>query len=220
MKGYPYVPSCDGVNHVNLYSKSATLAGRVLTHMSSFSVTVGGMTFNTLEGYWYYRRIDEILSRRKNWGGVRNDSDWVQSLQTSVSGFDAKKIGRALLSHYGEGEPKTEMSEEFRNHIREANKLRIEQNKFLKALLLSTAGLPFAHYYYYGVANNARVIHNAEYDWIPEYLMELRDTYLREIPQENVIALVKWAHEKIPLRPHYDGLIIFEPEGPCPAQSS
>lgn len=212
MKGFPYVPQGDGVNHVNLYSKSATLAGRVLTHMSPFSVTVGGMTFNTLEGYWYYRRVDEILARKANWGGTVNDSGWVQSLQATRSGFDAKKIGRSLLSHYGEGEPKTEMSEEFRNHIREANRLRIEQNKFLKALLLSTAGLPLAHYYYYGVAENARVMHDPVYDWIPEYLMKLREEYLDTIPKESVISLIRWAHDKTPTRPHYDGLIIFEPE--------
>lgn len=220
MKPYPYVPPGDGINHVNLYSKGATLAGRMLTHMSPISVTVGGMTFNTLEGYWYYRRVDEILARKASWGGTRNDSDWVQSLQATKSGFDAKKIGRSLLSHYGEGEPKTEMTEVFREHIREANRLRIEQNKFLKAMLLSTAGLPLAHYYYYGVASNARVMHDPIYDWIPEYLMTLRDEYLAEIPQDSVIALVKWGNEKTSLRPHWNGLIIFEPEGACPVKSS
>lgn len=220
MKPFPFLPHNDGKDHVNLYSKSATLAGRVLTHMSSFPVTVGGMTFNTLEGYWYYRRVDELLSRQPRWVGTRNEAEWVQALQAARSGFDAKKVGRSLLSHYGEGEPKTEMSEEFRQHIRDANKQRIEQNKFLKAVLLSTDGLPLTHYYYYGVATNARVIHEPVYDWIPEYLMVLRKEYLDTIPRESIDALILWAHEKTPLRPQYDGLIIFDSEKTWKGKSS
>lgn len=212
MKTFRFVPHMDGKDHINLYSKGKTVAGRVLTHMSPFSVELGGMRFATLEGYWYYRRVIEILSRKPNWGGPRNDAEWVINLQNAGSGFEAKKVGRNYLSMYGEGEPKTEMTEDFRNLIREANRVRIEQHKFLKAMLLSTGDLELAHYYYYGAESNARVIHDPVYDWIPEYLMKLREEYRSTIAHENVVALVKWGNDKVPLRPQWNGCLVFDLE--------
>lgn len=210
MKSFPFIPPNDGIDHVNLYSKGKTVAGRVLTHMSNASVTIDGLTFNQLEGYWYYRRILEVLARKPQGVPLRVDSAWVQVLQGAPSGFEAKRHGRKYLSLFGEGEPKTEMTEEFRNHIREANKQRLEQNKFLLGMLLSTKDIPLAHYYFYGHPTNPRIMHDPIYDWIPKYLEELRAGYWETIPKESIHSLVKWANDKVPTRPMWNGCIVFD----------
>ena len=60
-----YLPSADGVTHINVYTKGKTELGRMLSnlHSSDTNIEIDGevLTFKTLEGFWYFLVIFKAL---------------------------------------------------------------------------------------------------------------------------------------------------------------
>lgn len=140
-------PNDDGVTHINLYNKGNTELGRDLSHFSNVGFThpVFG-TFMSIEGFWYWLSTGRQEDR----------------LRTAY-GFRAKKLGKDL--------PKVEMPpEEFKKHIGDAHKLRLEQNFLLKRKFIDSS-LPFEHYYHYGEPPKVQL---AAGQWIKDILEDLR----------------------------------------------
>lgn len=139
MKFQKIEPHNDGIDHINIYSKSQSILGRMLSNFSDHSIqTVDGL-FLSVEGYWY-------------WLGCRDDR-----LQKAV-GYEAKKLGRELgCDDY----PRDPM---FKLKICAAllNKL-ISHPEIYE--MFKENKLPFKHYYEY----NGRVVEPQNGKWITEF---------------------------------------------------
>ena len=136
----------DGKEFINIYSKGATVLGRMLSHFekSPFTHPVYGH-FNCMEGYWHYV------------GGNVKD----ERLHTA-EGYIAKKIGSKIKKDY---------LANFQDLIMEGNRLKIENNPRLKQLFIESK-LPFCHYY---VADNGWVIQPKAQEWLCKGFEKLRN---------------------------------------------
>lgn len=143
------VPSKDGINHINVYSKGETKLGRQLSNFafSPFNHPEDGQ-FNSVEGYWY-------------WLGCKQDR------LRKVWGYAAKRLGREY------GAPDWQSDAEFKRKIRLAIRSKIAQNPALKKQLQASS-LPLTHYYYYGNMNNCKVITVSDGQWIIDELELVR----------------------------------------------
>lgn len=144
------VPSKDGTNHINVYSKANTKLGRDLSNFSfSPFVHPEDGEFKSVEGYWYWLGCKEEKLRK-------------------VWGYAAKRIGREC------GAPDWMSGEDFKRKIKLALRAKISQNpKLSKEFQLST--LPLTHYYYYGSMDNCKVITVSEGQWIIDELEAIRN---------------------------------------------
>lgn len=149
-----WLPINDGVDHINIYSKSKTLLGRLLTNLHDCEFTVPGYgTFQSLEGFWYYYltgcQYDEFKNKR---------------------GFDAKKLGQTKRDDRIDKEG---LTDEQKDVILEAIRCKLRQNKDI-VLALARSELPFAHYYYYGSPENPKITRLPQYDWMVDEFERLR----------------------------------------------
>ena len=130
-KKYKHLPELDGVRHINIYSKSSSPLGKMLSHFHKAPFehpTLG--KFMSMEGFWYY------LS-----SGCKHEN------LRELYGFEAKKEGQNL-----ERVPR----DDFLPLVEEANECKIKQNpEILEAFTKNT--LPFMHYYFYGAPHSAAV---------------------------------------------------------------
>lgn len=145
------IPVNDGKDHINIYTKGSTQLGKALSNMSPFPFDhpIDGH-FNTVEGYWYW------LSTGK-----------VSDVLRTCDGFNSKKLGRTL--------PRIKL-DDFKEKIKEAIRLKIEQRPKLK-LAFTESTLPFTHYYYYGTIDNPKIITPNDGEWIVTFLENLRTEY-------------------------------------------
>ena len=111
----------DGQSHINIYSKGETELGRYLSNFSYSPFEIDGLSFASVEAYWYW------LSRK---------DDRLRFLH----GIEAKLLGKTL--------PILERQENFEKLICKALDIKLKLNKemFLK---FGESDLPFAHYYVY-----------------------------------------------------------------------
>lgn len=121
-----WIPTMDGVDHINIYSKGKTEVGRFLTNFFVLEFDLGEEgKFKSIEGYWYWLSTKDERLRRMN-------------------GWDAKKLGKAL--------PRYKMGEEyFRKKIAKACWTKLHTAGKYHTLFRDST-LPFAHYYVYGDA--------------------------------------------------------------------
>ena len=73
-------PATDGIDHVNIYSAGRTELGRFMSNFAQAPIQTIDGSFASIEGYWYWL------------GCEHTDRDTLRT----VSGFAAKKLGRAL----------------------------------------------------------------------------------------------------------------------------
>lgn len=137
-------PEEDGVTHVNIYSKSRTRLGRLLSNLAyaPFYHPKQGR-FSSMEAYFY-------------WLSTGMQHDYLKDLY----GYKAKQEGKkhAVVKH-----PK------FQENLRVAVKLKLIQNKEIIELL-SENTLPFKHYYVYG---DTHVVDRTEsIQWMIEAIKE------------------------------------------------
>ena len=147
-----FKPINEGLDHVNIYSKSGLWLGRELSNFSKCELDLGDHgKFNSIEGYWF-------------WLGTRDER-----LRT-LYGYQAKKLGTEL----SKVKQKLLTEKEFRNLICLAIEQKIYKNqKLLDELLkLDLNKTPLTHYYYYGNINNPKVI-NAGFLWIVDFISSI-----------------------------------------------
>ena len=150
-------PLREGKDHINIYSKSSVKLGRALSNFfqSSFIHPDYGI-FKSVEGFYYW-----LLTGEKH--------DKLRKLY----GFPAKEYGESL-------EKTRKVDKVFKEEIQVAIAHKIEQNEYIKDLLLHST-LPFAHYYYYGEKENNPVV----------YDRSKRDDYLIEVCETIRIGMKK-----------------------------
>lgn len=128
-KTHVFLPDDDGITHINVFPRGKTELGRLLAHFSKTPFVHPYLgAFNSMEGFWYYVRAkypDEKLR--------------------TLSGPGAKFYGRNLEHR---------RFNEFKDIINDANYHKIDQNATIKKLLVESE-LPFDHYYFKGLGDDA-----------------------------------------------------------------
>ena len=145
-------PKYEGIEHINIYSKSKVPLGRALSNFfhSNFRHPQHG-TFASVEGFYYW-----LLTGEKY--------DVIRELH----GYKAKR--------YGENLPVVrKIDKKFKLEIQEAIAYKIIQNNYIQRLLIDS-DLPLAHYYYYGDAMHKPKIVDRykEHDYMVHAIEEIR----------------------------------------------
>lgn len=140
-----YSAERDGIDHINIYSKSKVELGRALSNFAWSPFKLAGLgEFASVEGFWYWLKCkDDRL--RKVWG------------------FEAKRLGREIIGSDGAKE-----NPEFKALIKRALVEKVRAHPEIEAMLKESS-LPFAHYY---VFNGREVA--AGFEWIVEAWEEIR----------------------------------------------
>ena len=136
----------DGIDHINIYSKTETKLGRWLTNFAYSEFCVDNLAFKSVEGYWYF-----LLSDCKLYD------------LCYLYGFEAKQYGKKFCSNKYD-----DNNIEFKVKIKKAIDEKIKSDKEMLKLF-SESTLPFCHYYVYG---DKKV--DAGYDWIISHIEDRR----------------------------------------------
>ena len=126
-----YKPERECIDHLNVYSKSKSPLGRLLTNFAKANIITPDGEFSSVEAYWYWLSIPDSNPNREK---IR-----------TMSGFRAKSFGRELRKS----------SKEFRNEPLFEQKIRLAIRYKLchadKNIIMRKEGhLPLAHYYIVG----------------------------------------------------------------------
>jgi hypothetical protein len=161
-KSFPYHPSQDGKDHINVYSKGQTEIGKLLTNFAHtpFESKKHGH-FESVEGYWYWRTLSKTLPETE------------LSVLRKLVGFKAKDTGKKLkekaIQEFGE----IQKDNEFQEDILEAIRCKLRQNKDVLNKLCET-NLPLTHYYSYGAGENPKIMPLPQYDWMIDEISRIR----------------------------------------------
>lgn len=160
------LPSREGKDHINMYSKSNNDLGKWLSNMShSVKIPTKYGIFDTLEGYWFYLKVK--LS------GVELKEEQLVALEKlkTDTGHNARINGTELV-----GKGKLDIDFDlFKKEFRIALSMKASINPdFIRKL--AACKLPLVHYYYYGNEDNAKVMMHKE-TWISEHWDNLRNYY-------------------------------------------
>lgn len=132
----------DGVDHINIYSKSETKLGKMLSNFYHFEFDTDYGIFQSIEGYWYYVGI--------------NTSDDNKNILKTLYGFQAKQVGKELKKKYGD-----RIELDFEKKIFTCIYTKVLANKHL--LNENNINLPLTHYYKY---KDKIVDVSNRYDWL------------------------------------------------------
>lgn len=141
-------PDKDGVNHINIYFKSTTRLGHLLSHFAHtpFIHPFFG-DFSSVEGFWYYIRSEPRQEKlRSQWGA------------------SAKILGKSCAFTYVPHFPKI---------ILDINYHKCIQTAEIKELLIEST-LPFDHYYTYGRIGALKQERIETLDWIRAGFEDIR----------------------------------------------
>lgn len=143
--------SADGIDHINIYSKGATVLGRFLTNFSKSHIEINDLgSFCSVEGLWYFLSTDDITEKANF---------------RKLYGFEAKNEGKKIKNP-------TRIEEKlFQSYIKEAIKYKITNADLKMYTDFVNSTLPFTHYYQYGTKR----IEPKQHQWIVEYISELRE---------------------------------------------
>lgn len=158
-----YNPNEDGISHINVYSKGKTELGRLLTNFAEtpFKHPELGY-FRTMESYWYYLKTGKVFENIRD-----------------MDGYTAKKFGRKVLPKTNNNE-KREISDDFKEKIREGIRCKLKQNKKILKMLVQN-DLPLSHYYVYG--NTVKPL--PEFDWILEEIERIKEITIEYLKNKN-----------------------------------
>lgn len=110
------------LNHINVYSKSESELGRLLSNFAHTPFVYAGRMYASVEGWWYFRRCPDPRL-------------------LALHGWAAKKLGQALERSAGSDPTPAELLDVYL--------AKVDQNPYIKQLLVDSS-LPFDHYYEYG----------------------------------------------------------------------
>ena len=129
---YVFLPAREGVDHINIYSKSLTPLGQLASNFAytPFEHPVFGK-FASMEGYWFYMGT-----------GSRNEE------LRELYGARAKAFGSQLEKVY---------RPDFEDLIVQGIEFKVQQTPELQKLLTENH-LPWKHYYFFGGPDNCKVV--------------------------------------------------------------
>lgn len=139
-----YKPENDGIDHINVYSKSNNWLGKTLSNFHYSPILTEDGYFKSIEGYWYWLGTDH------------KDKEKLRNLY----GYEAKRIGRELKAKDWQDSP------EFKRKIKSAIFIKLHSLNLNTALKENK--LPYTHYYVYG----DKVVNVPEAEWILDIIRE------------------------------------------------
>ncbi len=147
-----YLPINEGVDHINVYSKSRLQIGRELSnfHFAPFVHPKDGKFFS-VEAYWYW-----LATGSKH------------TELTVLSDVTAKTEGKRYVAKYGRVEVP-----DFNERVLEAIRCKLRQNRAILNRLTETT-LPLTHYYYFGDINDPKIVRLPQHMWIIDELTRIR----------------------------------------------
>ena len=147
-----YLPVNEGVDHINVYSKSKLLVGRQLSnfHFAPFRHTQDG-DFMSVEGYWYWLAT-----------GSKHDEFRV------LSGVTAKTEGQLRVKKSGRVDVP-----DFNERVLEAIRCKLRQHRDILDNLTNTT-LPLTHYYWFGEITEPKIVTLEKHMWIIDEITRIR----------------------------------------------
>lgn len=143
-----FSPSEDGISHINVYTRGATVLGRGLSNLSDCNIEHPYFGhFRTLEGLWYYMKT-----------GFKDDTFRI------VKGLSAREQGKKMPSA---------QYPLFNKMFKLGMLEKLDRNQNLQHELINN-DLPLAHYYVYGT----RVHQLNHHQWQLDYWMLLRQALI------------------------------------------
>lgn len=131
-----FEPREDGITHINVFSKSRSKLGRMLSNFARTPITTETDKFATVESWWYWTKMNNI------------NTSCIVPLFTDEQLIEIKdKIGKEAKDYF-RALYKNDSSEfsPTKEQLKETYKLKLEQHPEVKELLLKNT-LPLAHYY-------------------------------------------------------------------------
>jgi len=172
----------DGVTHINVYSGSSTWLGKALSNFYRAWVSTEDGTFQSIEAYWYFLKAKAILRCAVEQGFVPTFDIGVDidSLR-SYWGFEAKRMGRAVLARLPRIEGVDFEGAEFRAKILGAVHSKIGQVPNLRDAFIASDPLPLLHYYTYGNDNrNKKIVFPKGDTWFIDGINEYRTLLVQQ----------------------------------------
>lgn len=161
-----YQPETDGTDHINIYSRARTQAGRMLSNWyEGAPFTLYGVRFSSLECF-YFGMLEPDPVQRQRILGMRSK--------------EAKKYGSGLRVRAGDpvrtwsGRLVGFATPEFFAELRTAVEAKLGQNGQVVQALLGTGSLPLVHYY---VMFGRPILPRESSPWLVEAYTELREKY-------------------------------------------
>jgi predicted NAD-dependent protein-ADP-ribosyltransferase YbiA (DUF1768 family) len=131
-------PATDGVDHVNVYSRARTEAGRLLSNFARTPFVLHEVRFESVEGFYHTMLVEDDALRLEIaalWG--REAKAWGKK--------SGKRPGDLVRTWDGRMVPFE--GEEFMLEFERSLRAKCEQNVDVRRALLSTGMLPLTHYY-------------------------------------------------------------------------
>ena len=178
VNGIEYRASDDGKTHINIYSGGKTELGRFLSNFASTPVQTKHGAFASLEGYYHWRRLYEVIDSLA-FGRANHLRDI--SVLRDLVGTAAQQAGRKLRTYFRRiGITTNDIpSQAVRDDFKEALIAKVKQHDMVDVLVTST--LPFTHYYCY---KGGLLHYEKHYNWLSDLAEELRDELTEEVAKQ------------------------------------
>ena len=129
-------PEGDGFNHINVYSKSRSKLGRMLSNFAHTPFTLKDNKFESVESWWYWSKMNNI---NKSVLFPEFSQGQLDEIRTLI-GKEAKEYFRSI--HKGDT---TEFSPD-KSELKEAYLQKLLEHPEIEKMLFDNK-LPIAHYY-------------------------------------------------------------------------
>lgn len=131
-----YKAEYDGITHINVYSKSKSPLGRLLSNFAYTPVTIDSLLFESIESWWYWTKMNRINEASLF---PLFSPEQLDEIRIKV-GPDAKEYFRAYFKDDSSSFSPT------KEELKKAYLSKLEHHPHIKELLLKNH-LPLAHYY-------------------------------------------------------------------------
>lgn len=131
-----FKPENDGFDHINVYSKSRSKLGRMLSNFAHTPITIGENTFESIESWWYWMKMNNI---NKSALFPTFTEEQLSEVKAKI-GKEAKEYFRSLYKN--DSSPFNPTKEELKG----AYLQKLVEHPEVEKMLFNN-NLPIAHYY-------------------------------------------------------------------------
>lgn len=131
-----FKPESDGFDHINVYSKSRSKLGRMLSNFAHTPFTFGGDNFESVESWWYWKKMNNI-----NAGALfpKFTPEQISDIKSKI-GKEAKEFFRSLYKDDSDSYCPT------KEELKKVYEQKLIEHPEIEKMLFANK-LPIAHYY-------------------------------------------------------------------------
>lgn len=131
-----FLPQTDGFDHINVYSKSRSKLGRMLSNFAHTPIKIREDHFESIESWWYYKKMNNINASALF---PIFTLEQLSEIKKKI-GKDAKEFFRSLYKYDSESYSPT------KEELKEAYLQKLIEHPHIEKALFENK-LPIAHYY-------------------------------------------------------------------------